>query len=225
MSRDKSEKELNFIAVKGIDVSCWQTSVNWPAVKAVGIDFAIVRVGYSRNDGSLQIDRQFKNHMEGASAAGLDLGVYCYSYAANVAASRRAAKLTLQAIEPYQLTYPVALDMEYDAIYTKAPAANNTAIAAAFLDEIEKGGYYAQLYCSKDFLDRHLIPQKLTAYDKWIAQYASRCSCPHAFGMWQYSGSGHVSGVKGEVDLDLAYKDYPAIIRRAGLNKLKKPCK
>lgn len=182
----------------------------------------MVRVGYSRNDGSLQIDRQFRKHMEGAAAAGLDLGVYCYSYAANVAASKRAAHQTLRALEPYQLTYPVALDMEYEPIYTKAPKANNTAIAAAFLKEVERGGYYAQLYCSKDFLDSYLLPQRLRAYDKWIAQYASRCSCPHPYGIWQYSGSGRVSGVKGDVDLDLAYKNYPAIIRRAGLNRLKK---
>lgn len=180
----------------------------------------MVRLGYSRNDGSLHMDQMFQRHMEGAASVGLDVGVYVYSYAKTAAASRRAAKETLKALEPYQLTYPVALDMEYEQIYTGAPKDANTAIAAAFLDEIEKGGYYAQLYCSKDFLDRHLLPEKLRAYDKWIAQYASRCTCPQPYGIWQYSGSGRVSGVSGPVDLDLAYKNYPAIIRRTGLNRL-----
>lgn len=205
---------------KGIDISYCQTKINWSSVKAAGIGFVMVRLGYSRNDGSLHIDRLFHKHMEGAASVGLDLGAYCYSYAASAAAARRAACQSLLALEPYRLTYPLALDMEYEALYTGAPKSANTAIAAAYLDEIEEGGYYAQLYCSKDFLDRYLLPEKLRAYDKWIAQYASRCTCPQPYGIWQYSGSGRVPGVSGPVDLDLAYKDYPGIIRRAGLNGL-----
>ena len=87
------------------------------------------------------------------------------------------------------------------------------------MDEIEAAGYYAMLYCSKDFLDSYLYPAQLTAYDKWIAQYASKCTCKHPYGIWQYTGTGRVNGIVGDVDRDIAYKDYPAIIQRAGLNK------
>ena len=206
--------------IRGIDVSYCQTKVDWQKVKEEGIRFAMVRVGYCMNDGALKVDRMFKSHMEGAVAAGLDVGVYLYSYATSPSAAKKAAQQVLKAVEPYRLTYPIALDMEYDDEYIKNSKENNTAIAAAFLREMEKGGYYAMLYCSKDFLDSYLLPERLTAFDKWIAQYNSKCTSKHAHGIWQYSGSGKVRGVAEKVDLDVAYKDYPRIIRRAKLNKL-----
>lgn len=206
--------------IRGIDVSYCQTKVDWQKVKEEGIRFAMVRVGYCMNDGALKVDRMFRSHMEGAVAAGLDVGVYLYSYATSPSAAKKAAQQVLKAVEPYCLTYPIALDMEYEDIYTKGTKANNTNISAAFLQEIEKGGYYAMLYCSKDFLDSYLLPERLTAFDKWIAQYASKCTSAHKHGIWQYSGSGKVRGVAEKVDLDVAYKDYPRIIRRAKLNKL-----
>lgn len=206
--------------IRGIDVSSWQTKVDWQKVKEEGIRFAMVRVGYCMNDGALKVDRMFKSHMEGAVAAGLDVGVYLYSYAASISAAKRAAREVLQAVKPYKLTYPIAFDIEYEDIYTKGTKANNTNISAAFLQEIEKGGYYAMLYCSKDFLDSYLLPERLTAFDKWIAQYNSKCTSKHTHGIWQYSGSGKVRGVAEKVDLDVAYKDYPRIIHRAKLNKL-----
>lgn len=206
--------------IRGIDVSYCQTKVDWQKVKEEGIRFAMVRVGYCMNDGALKVDRMFRSHMEGAVAAGLDVGVYLYSYATSPSAAKKAAQQVMKAVEPYCLTYPIALDMEYEDIYTKGTKANNTNISAAFLQEIEKGGYYAMLYCSKDFLDSYLLPERLTAFDKWIAQYNSKCTSKHAHGIWQYSGSGKVRGVAEKVDLDVAYKDYPRIIRRAKLNKL-----
>lgn len=206
--------------IRGIDVSCCQTKVDWQKVKEEGIRFAMVRVGYCMNDGALKVDRMFKSHMEGAVAAGLDVGVYLYSYATSPSAAKKAAQQVMKAVEPYRLTYPIALDMEYEDEYIKNSKKNNTAIAAAFLREMEKGGYYAMLYCSKDFLDSYLLPERLTAFDKWIAQYNSKCTSKHAHGIWQYSGSGKVRGVEEKVDLDVAYKDYPRIIRRAKLNNL-----
>ena len=204
----------------GIDVSYCQSRVDWQKVKASGVRFVMVRVGYCYNNGSLHIDRMFKSHMEGAVAVGLDVGVYLYSYATSVPAAKRAAKEVLQAVKPYKLTYPIAFDIEYEKEYPMAAKAANTEISAAFLREIEKGGYYAMLYCSKDFLDNYLLPERLTAFDKWIAQYASKCTSKHAHGIWQYSGSSKVGGIPVAVDLNYAYKDYPAIIRRAKLNRL-----
>lgn len=206
--------------IRGIDVSYSQPKVDWQKVKAAGTGFVMVRVGYCFNDGTLKVDKMFQSHMEGALKAGLEVGVYLYSYAATSTAARKAAKQVLEAVKPYKLTYPIAFDIEYEDIYTKASRASNSNIAAAFLQEIEKGGYYALLYCSKDFLDSHLLPERLTAYDKWIAQYASKCTSKHAHGIWQHSGSGKVEGIPVAVDLNVAYKDYAKIIRKAGLNKL-----
>lgn len=198
----------------GIDVSYAQTSVDWPKVKAAEIDFAMIRVGWCYNSGALKVDKLFQSHMEGALAAGLDVGVYLYSYATTAQAARRAAKEVVEAVKPYKLSYPIAFDIEYESIYTGGNKQVNTDICKAFLDEVEAAGYYAMLYCSKDFLDSYLLPDQLTAYDKWIAQYASACTSKHAHGIWQYTGSGKVDGVAGSVDRDVAYKDYPAIIAK-----------
>ena len=198
----------------GIDVSYAQTSVDWPKVKAADIDFAMIRVGWCYNSGALKVDKLFQSHMEGALAAGLDVGVYLYSYATTAQAARRAAKEVIEAVKPYKLSYPIAFDIEYESIYTGGSKQVNTDICKAFLDEVEAAGYYAMLYCSKDFLDSYLLPDQLTAYDKWIAQYASACTSKHAHGIWQYTGSGKVDGVAGSVDRDVAYKDYPAIIAK-----------
>lgn len=206
----------------GIDVSYCQTKVDWNKVKAAGIDFALIRVGYCYNNGALKIDNMFKSHMAGATAAGIDVGVYLYSYATSTTAAKKAAQEVVKAIKQYTLTYPVCFDIEYESIYTGGSKRVNTDICKAFLDEIEDAGYYAMLYCSKDFLDSYLYPAELTAYDKWIAQYASKCTCPHPYGIWQYTGTGRVSGVASNVDRNYAYKDYPTIIKGMDKTQLQK---
>lgn len=198
----------------GIDVASWQPNVDWPKVKAAGIDFAMIRVGWCYNNGALKEDTCYRSHISGALAAGLAVGVYLYSYATTAEAARRAAKEVIEAVKPYKLSYPIAFDIEYESIYTGGSKQTNTEICKAFLDEVEAAGYYAMLYCSKDFLDSYLYPAQLTAYDKWIAQYAGKCTCKHPYGIWQYTGSGRVNGIVGDVDRDIAYKDYPAIIAK-----------
>lgn len=183
-------------------------------VKAAGIDFAMIRVGWCYNNGALKEDTRYWSHISGALAAGLAVGVYLYSYATTAEAARRAAKEVIEAVKPYKLRYPIAFDIEYESIYTSGSKQVNTDICKAFLDEIEAAGYYAMLYCSKDFLDSYLYPDQLTAYDKWIAQYASACTSKHAHGIWQYTGSGKVDGIAGNVDRDVAYKDYSSIIAK-----------
>lgn len=179
-----------------------------------GIDFAMIRVGWCYNNGALKEDTRYRSHISGALAAGLAVGVYLYSYATTAEAAGRAAKEVIEAVKPYKLSYPIAFDIEYESIYTGGSKQVNTDICRAFLDEIEAAGYYAMLYCSKDFLDSYLYPAQLTAYDKWIAQYASACTSKHTHGIWQYTGSGKVDGIAGNVDRDVAYKDYPAIIAK-----------
>ena len=100
----------------------------------------------------------------------------------------------------------------------KANAANNTAIVTAALKAIEAAGYYGQIYCSRDFYLNYLERGKLGAYDVWEAAYTSKDTAAVANGIWQYTSTGSVPGITGNVDLNVAYKDYPAIIKAAGLN-------
>lgn len=129
--------------------------------------------------------------------------------------------------QPYKIEYPVAYDIEYGTHDGKATgykydkktnAANNTAIVAAALKAIEDAGYYGMIYCSRDFYLNYLEGAKLSAYDVWEAAYTSKDTAAVVNGIWQYTSTGGVPGITGNVDLDVAYKDYPAIIKTAGLN-------
>lgn len=203
--------------IKGIDVSSHQGKINWQAVKDSGIKFAMIRAGWSWYEGGMNIDKTFYDNMQGAQAAGLDVGVYLYSYDKTPAAARIATKRLLEIIAPYKLTYPIAFDIE-DAIHTQISKAQNTAICKAFMDEVEVAGYYGTLYTYTNFINSYLNKQELTKYDKWIADYRAKCGYDGPYGMWQYTGSGSCPGVTGNCDLNECYKDYPAIIKKAGLN-------
>ena len=116
---------------QGIDVSYCQPKVDWEKVKAGGIDFAI-RVGYCYNNGALKLDTAFTQHIKGALAAGLDVGVYLYSYAITTQAAKRAAQEVMKAVKPYRLRYPVIFDIEYERIYTGGSKQVNTDICKAW---------------------------------------------------------------------------------------------
>jgi GH25 family lysozyme M1 (1,4-beta-N-acetylmuramidase) len=211
------------IPIEGIDVSKHQGLVNWPRVKAAGKDFVFIRLGWCGYDGAIQanngLDSCFFENMKGALAAGLSVGVYVYSYAKTEAAAEIAAKETLQLVEPYAIAYPIAFDIE-DTQYATMSKSLNTAIAAAFLSVVEQARYYALLYTYKSFAENYLDMGALSAYDVWIAQYASKNTYAGKYGIWQYAGDGgKCDGVDTSCDLNVAYKDYAAIIAAAGLNK------
>lgn len=212
---------MNNYQTNGIDVSYCQTKVDWNKVKASGISFAMIRVGFCYNNGTIKVDKMYHSHMKGALNAGLDVGIYLYSYATSPTAARIAAQETIKLVSPYKVTYPIAFDMEYEDIYTKSTKESNSAICAAYCDEIEKLGYYAMIYASKDFLNHLLDMNQLKRFDVWCAQYASSCTYIGGYGIWQYIGDkGRVDGVEGACDRNIGYKDYPAIMKRAKLNKI-----
>lgn len=115
-------------------------------------------------------------------------------------------------------TMPLVYDMEYEPGILALDNATRTAMVKAFLGELEAAGYYAMLYCSTNFLKTKLNYNELTSYDIWAAQYGPSCNSPLPYGIWQYSSTGSVPGISGNVDLDIVYKDYPQIIKNAGLN-------
>jgi GH25 family lysozyme M1 (1,4-beta-N-acetylmuramidase) len=213
-------------AIYGIDVSKHNGTVDWKKVAASGKRFAFIRLGWCGYDGRIQgnggLDACYHTNMKAAIAAGVQVGVYVYSYAKTAQAAGIAARETLELVKEYQLDYPIAFDIE-DSIYTKMTKAENTAIVNAFLPVIEKAGYYGLLYTYKSFAESYLNMPDLAAYDVWIAQYASKCTYGGKYGIWQYNGDvkgfvGSCPGVIGACDLNVAYKDYAAIIRAAGLN-------
>lgn len=203
---------------EGIDVSWCQTQVDWKRVAASGIRFAMIRAGFCYNDGSLKEDKMLRSHVQGAKAAGLEVGFYLYSYALTPQAARTAARQMAQLVAPYKPTFPIAFDLE-DPSLERLGRDTLTQTAAAFCQEMEQAGFYAMIYANKDWLTRLLDARALASYDIWLAQWASQPSWNGSFGLWQYAGSqGRVDGVNGPCDRDRCRRDYPSIIRAAGLN-------
>lgn len=201
---------------RGLDVSKWQGAIDFKKVKNAGINFVIIREGYGRKDPN-QIDKKFKENYQKAKEAGLNVGIYHYSYADSAADAINEAQFCLENIRGIQLEYPVVFDIE-DKEQLKLSNRQRTDIVKAFCSEIEKAGYYAMFYCNLNWLNNYLLKDEiLPKYDLWLAQWnidKPSCSC----GMWQYSSTGKVDGINGNVDLNIAYKDYPAIMKTKGLN-------
>lgn len=207
-------------AVKGIDVSKWQGEIDWNKVKSAGIKFAMIRLGYgSANGDACGLDGYFEKNVANAVKAGVDVGCYFYSYATSVEAAKKEAAYVVSVLNKYKgvFTYPVAFDLE-DKTQQGLGKTVLTDMVIAFGDAIEKAGFYASLYSNLNWLKNYLEDSRLARFDHWLAQWASAPSYNGAFGMWQSSSTGSVSGVSGNVDTDIAYKDYPTIIKGKKLN-------
>lgn len=206
--------------IKGIDVSKWQGEIDWNKVKADGVKFAMIRLGYgSANGDACGLDGYFEKNVANALKAGINIGCYFYSYATSVAAAKKEAAYVVSVLQKYKgvFTYPVAFDLE-DKTQRELGKTVLTDMVIAFGDAIEKAGFYCSLYSNLNWLKNYLDDSKLARFDHWLAQWASAPSYTGAFGMWQSSSSGKVNGINGKVDTDVAYKDYPAIIKGAKLN-------
>ena len=184
---------------KGIDVSKWNGTVDWNKVKASGIDYVIIRAGY----GSSTVDPNFHSYIQGAINAGLEIGIYWFSYATSESKAKIEAQKCLETISPYKdsISYPVFFDFEYDSVdyalkqgvtVTKDLA---TGMANTFLDYVESQGYMSGLYTNNDFGSRYFSNDLLTSSYLWVAQYSSVCTYPTPYMMWQYTDKGTIDGI------------------------------
>ncbi len=202
----------------GIDVSKWQGTINWKKVKDEGTEFAIIREGWGKKSPS-QVDKQFRANYEGAKNVGIAVGCYHYSYADSISDARLEAEFCLENIKGMQFEYPICFDIE-DKEQLKLNTRQRTEIVKAFCEEIEKAGYYAMVYCNLNWLNNYLYRDEIVRYDLWLAQWnKDEPSVP--CGIWQKSETGRISGINGNVDIDISYRDYPAIMKERGLNGFK----
>ena len=205
---------------KGIDVSHHQGTVDFAKVKASGIGFAMLRAGYGWENWPKQTDRMFYRNYKNATAAGLPCGAYHYSYAKTVRDAQKEADFFLNLIKGCRLAYPVAFDLE-DPTQAGLGRTALTGIADAFCRKVEQAGYYVCLYTNPDWMKNRLDMKCLSRYDLWIARYGTEPAAGTA-GMWQYTSAGKVDGVTTRVDMNIAYRDYPRLMRKAGLNGFSK---
>lgn len=196
-------------AYVGIDVSSHQQDIDWQAVKAGGVDFAMIRVGYrGYTEGEIQPDPYFEQNMLGAQEAGLDVGVYFFSQAISAAEALDEARFVLDAIDGYQLQYPVIFDWEDIEAEARTDGMDSIILsgcAYTFCNAIEQAGYRAGIYFNQRQGYQEFDLLKLQDYVFWLAEYNPTPTFSYDFQIWQYANDGRVDGISTDVDLNLGF--------------------
>lgn len=196
----------------GIDVSEHQSYIDWNRVKNSGqVDFAILRAGYGQE--YYQKDKQFDNNIRNIQAAGLDYGIYWYSYAMTVEGARREAEVCMSMLEGYSFNYPVYFDIEEISQRDNLSTAEFSAIVDTFCSTLEEHGYFTGIYSYGSMLETKIYKNVLEKYDVWVASYTPTIQWYTGdYGIWQYTSNGYIDGISTRVDLNYCYRDYPGII-------------
>ncbi len=219
--------------IKGIDISEWQGNLSlddFKKIKESGIEFVIIRCGYTTYGKSKlkYVDDYFENNYKLCKEIGLMVGTYYYSCATTIEESTSEAQFVLDIIKGKQFEYPIIIDTEDNhnidnpnyASSSQASIGKNklTPIISNFCQILEKNNYYVAIYASTYWFRNNLILSDLNMYDKWIAQWSESVNFEENYGMWQYTSTGQIDGINGNLDFNYAYLDYPKIIKENKLN-------
>lgn len=205
-------------ASKGVDVSSWQGNINWAKVKKAGMTFAFIRVGYrGQTKGTIFDDEKFTQNMEGASAAGLKLGVYFYSQAVTASEAAEEADYVVKKIRPYHVTWPVVFDWEPgEGDETSASGLRTQSVAPeqvssftkVFCDRVKAASYQPCFYTNKNMGYTTFDLKLLSSVPMWYAEYRPLPSFYYHFDIWQYASKGHVDGISGNADINIAFRKF-----------------
>ena len=209
------------VSIKGIDVSTYQGDIDWEKVAARGVKFVFIRLGYRGYESGLLVkDDRFEDNIRGALQNGIAVGVYFVTQAISVEEAVEEAQFVMENIRPYNVTWPIVLDIE-DAASATARTAElsqqaRTDHAIAFCETVKESGYTPMLYCNIRWFIEKLDITRITDYDKWFAQYFRKPFFPYAFQMWQYSSTGRIDGIEGNVDYNISFVDYGNLPEETG---------
>ena len=205
-------KKISYV---GVDLSKQNGDVNFNSMKAAGVDYVMIRLGgRGYSTGQISLDENFKKNIEGAAAAGLDIGVYFYSQAISQEEALQEVNFVIQNLESYRASvkYPIAFDMEFVANDTaridSLTKDEKTNIATSFLESVKAAGYVPMLYGDKEWLLKEIDLARLQSYDVWLVQEQELPDYPYQFTMWQYSTEGVVNGVTGDANLNISFVGY-----------------
>lgn len=204
-------KSLRCDSMAGIDVSAYQGEIDWERVAKSGIEFAIIRLGYrGYGTGVLVEDKYARANLEGAAKAGLEVGAYFFSQALNEEEVHEEIDFMLEILGDTEITMPVVFDWEY--ISAEARTANMddrtlTDLNLIYCERMVEEGYQPMIYFNATQARTLLFLYELEEYPFWLAYYSDRMTYPYRFEMWQYSCTGRVPGIKGDVDLNILLLD------------------
>ncbi len=200
-------------AIKGVDLSKYNGAVDFAKLKDAGVGFVMLRLG-SRGygTGKIDLDEKFVEYAQNAKVAGIQTGAYFYSQAVNEAEAIEEANYIVGAVSGFNVKYPIAIDIEKvsgdEARTDKLTNKERTAIVKAFCDAVKGYGYKPVIYATKEMLVSSLELEELSDYDVWLADYDNPTDYPYRFTMWQYSKTGKIDGITGDIDLDLCFINY-----------------
>lgn len=210
-----------------IDVSRYQGEIDWAQVAAAGYKGAMLKTvstnrKLSKRADGLYIDPTFERNYAGARAAGLDVGVYYYTYATSEAMANAELALVRQAVYGKELTMPVAVDVEENKLKPMSTL-DLTNLTAYALEQVEKMGFYAQLYTYTHYSNMELDMGRLAnRWDIWLADTTGHTpAVGYHYNAHQHTSEGRVPGITGNVDLNVTTVNYPRIIRKKGLTRLR----
>lgn len=210
-----------------IDVSRYQGAIDWAQVAAAGYKGAMLKTvstnrKLSKRADGLYIDPTFERNYRNAKAAGLDVGVYYYTYATSEAMADAELALVRQAVYGKELTLPVAVDVEENKLKPMSTL-DLTNLTAYALEQVEKMGFYAQLYTYTSYSKQELDMGRLAnRWDVWLADYTGKTpNVTFNYNAHQHTSKGAVPGISGNVDLNVTTLNYPKIIRKKGLTRLR----
>lgn len=190
-----------------IDVSTYNGDIDWDRVKEAGIDYAIIRVGYRGYETARLVkDKRFDTNMSNATAAGVKVGAYIVTQAVNTNEAVEEASFIISSCSGYNVSLPLAIDVESAGNGSgrgdKISVAERTAVINAFVQTIRGAGYSAMVYANKDWMTNRINAGGLASGSTvWLAQYRSRCTYGGSYQMWQFTESGSIPGISGNVDM------------------------
>lgn len=199
------------LSYKGIDVSKYQETIDWQAVKADGVEYAFIRLGLrGYGSGKIVLDEYYDENMRGANEAGVSAGVYFFTQAITVEEAIEEAQFVVENLQEYDVTCPVVFDVEMitgnDGRANSITKEERTDIVIAFCEEIKRAGYTPMIYGNVKCFTKMLDITKIEAYEKWYAFYDDYMYFPYEVSIWQYTEKGTVDGIKGDVDLNISFK-------------------
>lgn len=202
---------LTYPSVLGVDVSSHRGQIDWEQVKGAGVSFAILRLGYRGTDlGGIYEDEWFARNYEGAKDAGLQVGAYFFSQAVTEEEAREEAAFALTVLEGKPLDMPLVFDWEDTGPDSRVAGMDPdrlTRCTAAFCEAVEAAGLQPMVYFNPDQSRYLLHLEALTDYPFWLAMYTDEMTYAHRVDMWQYTCTGTVPGIDGDVDINLYFPD------------------
>lgn len=195
-----------------VDVSSYQTELDWNLLRQAGVTIAMIRVGYRGYgaEGKLKEDDMFRTHIEGAKAAGIRVGIYFFSQATSYEEGVAEAQFAMNSAREYALDLPIVIDTE-ELLVEDARTANlsvdaRTDAIVGFCETVKNAGHTPMIYSNRNWFVQNLDMTRLGEYKLWLAQYANQPDFPYLYSGWQYTGTGRISGIDQDIDMNVWFE-------------------